>query len=33
VLVIGAIIVAISFLVDIVQLVRDPRLRGLQAVR
>ena len=33
VLVIGAIIVAISFCVDIVQLARDPRLRGLQAVK
>jgi ABC-type dipeptide/oligopeptide/nickel transport system permease component len=32
VLVIGAIIVAISFLVDIVQLIRDPRLRALAAV-
>src|SRR5580692_8288160 len=32
VLVIGAIIVAISFLVDIVQLIRDPRLRGVAAV-
>jgi peptide/nickel transport system permease protein len=32
VLVIGAIIVAISFLVDTIQLVRDPRLRGLAAV-
>src|SRR5580692_2797632 len=33
VLLIGAIIVAISFLVDILQLVRDPRLRGLTAVK
>jgi peptide/nickel transport system permease protein len=33
VLVIGAIIVAISFMVDIVQLIRDPRLRSLQEVR
>jgi ABC-type dipeptide/oligopeptide/nickel transport system permease component len=32
VLVIGAIIVAISFLVDIIQLARDPRLRALTAV-
>jgi ABC-type dipeptide/oligopeptide/nickel transport system permease component len=32
VLVIGAIIVAISFLVDIIQLARDPRLRTLEAV-